>query len=146
MFTVIVATAMPDIGPLVSLVGSVGFSILGVIVPVLMETVWYWYPDYGNEDEEKQDQKDICGSVVVASTISPCGKLKVPVVMANTTAGDTKKMNRRRYFRTAVRNVKNVFLLILSVFALVGGAYYNIHDIVVKFISNGDSPASSVTI
>ncbi|XP_050425986.1 proton-coupled amino acid transporter-like protein CG1139 [Adelges cooleyi] len=41
--TILMATVIPDIGPLVSLVGSIGFSVLGLTVPVCMETVWLYY-------------------------------------------------------------------------------------------------------
>lgn len=147
MIIVLIATAVPDIGPLVSLVGSIGFSILGLIVPVLMETVWYWYPEHGDEDE---DEQDVCGSTAVAPTNGACGEPKGPAVTAvslaiATAADETKKTNRRRCFRNAVRHFKNVFLLALSVFALIGGTYYNVYDIVEHFNSNGHTPDQPAT-
>lgn len=104
----LVATAVPDIGPLVSLVGSVGFSILGILVPIIMETVWYWYPkEDGGDDSDDGD-----GDYAVNKPTAATGR------------------NRCQRFRWIVRHVKNAFLLILGLFALIGGAYYNVRDIV----------------
>lgn len=140
---VLIAAAIPDIGPLVSLVGSIGFSILGVIVPVLMETVWYWFPKHEDEDDEEQDE---CDSMAAAPANGACGELKGPVKTAavslaiTTAADETKKAKRRRFFRCTVRHVKNIFLLALAIFALIGGTYYNVCDIISHFNSNGSDP------
>uniref|UniRef100_A0A2H8TWL3 Proton-coupled amino acid transporter 1 n=2 Tax=Melanaphis sacchari TaxID=742174 RepID=A0A2H8TWL3_9HEMI len=108
--TIIVAMAIPDIGPLVSLVGSIGFSLLGLIVPVIMETVWYWY------DEDNDDLGQNCYDGTA------------------TTANGAKSMlsARGNICRRIVRHVKNMILLVFATVALVGGAFYNIRDIVNK--------------
>lgn len=42
-----IAIAIPMIGPLVGLVGALGFSLLGIIVPVVIESITYWEIGYG---------------------------------------------------------------------------------------------------
>jgi proton-coupled amino acid transporter len=39
---VAVAIAVPDLGPIISLVGALCFSTLGLFVPAVIETVTYW--------------------------------------------------------------------------------------------------------
>ncbi|VVC38476.1 Amino acid transporter, transmembrane domain [Cinara cedri] len=112
--TILIATAVPDIGPLISLVGSVGLSILGLILPVLMETVWYWSPDHGYDDEEKQGRSETLDD-----------------------GSATSAVRRRRFIRSSVRHVKNVCLFAMAVFALVGGAFYNVRDIANAFSGDG---------
>lgn len=41
-----VAVAVPNLDPIISLVGAVFFSVLGILVPAIIETVYYW-PDLG---------------------------------------------------------------------------------------------------
>lgn len=124
--------AVPDIGPLISLVGSVGFSVLGLIIPVFMETVWYWYP---TEDDDGPGQDGWDG----VPPVNGVGVATVVAVAGGVTANDTdqKKNTKsgRRVFGRTVRHIKNIILLILASFALVGGAIYNILDIIA--LSNG---------
>ncbi|KAF0767583.1 proton-coupled amino acid transporter-like protein CG1139 [Aphis craccivora] len=113
--TIFVAVIVPDIGPLVSLVGSVGFSLLGLIIPVAMETVWFWY----DEDGDGQEQ-DCCD-------------------------GTTPKTNHESWVRgnmcrRIVRHVKNAILLLFATLALVGGAFYNIRDIIARASGDGTPP------
>jgi uncharacterized membrane protein len=42
---VAVAIAVPNLGPIISLVGALCFSTLGLFVPAVIETVTYW--EYG---------------------------------------------------------------------------------------------------
>ena len=42
VIAVIVTTVVPDVGPMISLVGSVGFSVLGLQENAVLETAWYW--------------------------------------------------------------------------------------------------------
>lgn len=98
VITVFVATAFPNAGPMISLVGSVGFSVLGLIIPAAMETVWYWYPNTDDDD----DRGDMDGKGVAAT----------------------------------LRHVKNIILVLLALFALTGGAYYNISEIIFMFSSH----------
>lgn len=132
------ATAVPDIGPLVSLVGSVGFSVLGLVVPVAMETVWYYYPKDDGDDDDRDDDGDgdhnqprngrSNGSTAM-NTVSATVECTVAAAAA---AADEKRRpaDQCRSFRRIVRHVKNVVILILALSALVGGAFYNIRDIV----------------
>ncbi|XP_025419886.1 proton-coupled amino acid transporter-like protein CG1139 [Sipha flava] len=135
--TIMVATAVPDIGPLVSLVGSVGFSVLGLIVPVAMETVWYYYPkenggdedhDDGDGDHDQRGSGRSNGSRAVTA-VSATVECAVAAAVA-TTAEKRTPADRRRSFRRIVRYTKNVVILILALSALVGGAFYNVRDIV----------------
>lgn len=45
--TVIVAIAVPNLGPIISLVGAVCFSTLGLFCPAVIETVTYWENNLG---------------------------------------------------------------------------------------------------
>jgi len=130
--SVLVAMAVPNIGPLVSLIGSIGFSTLGLMIPVLMETVWYWYPkdDDGDDgqacwDADRGEQATVAASREKKTT--------------------TTTASYRRVFRRAIRHVKNVFLFVLAVFAMIGGAYYNVRDIVALAKGDGalESPAKT---
>lgn len=135
-----VAIAVPDIGPLISLVGSVGFSMLGLIIPVFMETVWNWYP-MDDDDEHEQDDWDSVlpstnGVAAVTATVVPNG------VTVNNAVDEKKKNEKkisgRRVIGRSLRHIKNIVLFLLAMFALIGGAYYNILDIVAR--ANGTLP------
>lgn len=45
--TVVVAVVVRKLGPFIGLVGAVFFSILGLLVPSIVETVTYWEYDLG---------------------------------------------------------------------------------------------------
>lgn len=45
--SVLLAVAVPKIGPFISLIGAFCFSILGLLIPVLIETVTYWGDGFG---------------------------------------------------------------------------------------------------
>lgn len=135
------ATVVPDIGPLVSLVGSVGFSMLGLIVPVIMETVWYWHPNDDDGDGEEQDCR--IDDIIVAensdrttnggggTAITASGVKKMP-----------SKMINRRFVRRTVRHIKNIIVIAIALCAMVGGAFFNIRDILTQK-SGDDTPPSS---
>lgn len=126
------ATAIPDIGPLVSLVGSVGFSVLGLIVPVIMETVWYWYPIEDDDGGEEQNRWN--GDLTTAENNNG----------AKTNGfGSAQKASNRRFIRRAIRHVKNIALFILAMSALIGGAYFNVRDILLR--ASGEIVADSLT-
>lgn len=116
--TVLIATAIPDIGPLVSLVGSIGFSVLGLLVPIIMETVWYWYPkeDGGDDDDDDEDNDN--------------GQVRANGTKKQRTIGTTKSNKRWRRVRRIVRQVKNAFVLMFALFTLIGGTFFNVRDIV----------------
>lgn len=42
MLTVIIAIAIPDIGPFMTLVGAICLSTLGLMFPAIIEVVTYW--------------------------------------------------------------------------------------------------------
>jgi proton-coupled amino acid transporter len=44
---VVVAIAVPNLGPIISLVGAVCFSTLGLFCPAIIETVTYWENNLG---------------------------------------------------------------------------------------------------
>jgi proton-coupled amino acid transporter len=152
--TIMVAVAVPDIGPLVSLVGSVGFSLLGLIVPVFMETVWYW----SDEDDDGQDQ-DCWGESMVTdsartvptseTTVTDAGVTETVDGGPTTTAanpaggGERSPSSRGNGCRRAIRYMKNLILFLLGLLALVGGAFYNIRDIVARASGDG-SPAPTI--
>jgi len=46
-FPVAVAIAVPNLGPIISLVGALCFSTLGLLVPAVIETVTFWEHDLG---------------------------------------------------------------------------------------------------
>jgi proton-coupled amino acid transporter len=46
-FVVLLAVAVPTIGPFIGLIGAFCFSILGLLVPVFIETVTYWDIGFG---------------------------------------------------------------------------------------------------
>jgi len=45
--TVLLAIAVPTIGPFIGLIGALCFSLLGLIIPVLIEIVTYWDKGFG---------------------------------------------------------------------------------------------------
>lgn len=101
------ATALPDIGILVSLVGSIGFSVLGLIIPVIMETIWYWDPKDEAHDGYEIVDEDFVGIRVIVS----------PDVR--------RKLDRRRRAWRIFRHIKNAALILLALCSLAGGTYYN---------------------
>lgn len=42
-----IGIAVPNLDPIISLVGAVFFSVLGILVPAIIETVYYW-PNLGS--------------------------------------------------------------------------------------------------
>lgn len=44
---VLLAVAVPTIGPFIGLIGAFCFSILGLLIPILIETVTYWEQGFG---------------------------------------------------------------------------------------------------
>lgn len=46
-FQVSLAIAVPTIGPFISLIGAFACSMLGLLVPVYVETVTYWEDGFG---------------------------------------------------------------------------------------------------
>ncbi|XP_046389847.1 proton-coupled amino acid transporter-like protein pathetic isoform X2 [Ischnura elegans] len=54
--SIIIAVAVPTIGPFMGLIGALCFSVLGIVLPAIIETVMYWdkpsfIPYYENADE-----------------------------------------------------------------------------------------------
>lgn len=47
VFIVLLAAAVPTIGPFIGLIGAFCFSILGLLIPVFIETVTYWDIGFG---------------------------------------------------------------------------------------------------
>lgn len=45
--TVLLAVAVPTIGPFIGLIGAFCFSILGLIIPIFIEMVTYWDIGFG---------------------------------------------------------------------------------------------------
>lgn len=45
LISVIIAMVVPKLGPLVGFIGAVCFSILGLLVPVIIESITYWEDD-----------------------------------------------------------------------------------------------------
>lgn len=43
----LLAVAVPTIGPFIGLIGAFCFSLLGLIIPILIETVTYWDVGFG---------------------------------------------------------------------------------------------------
>lgn len=139
------ATVVPDIGPLVSFVGCVGFSILGLIVPVIMEIVWYWYPkdDGGDDDDDENDHPEhwVGGTVpvtgknddstaVVVMAVAAAADITAATTTATGENNGKKQINRRRVAYRIARYIKSAAVLAIAVLALFGGGYYNICDIV----------------
>lgn len=134
------AVAIPDIGPLVSLVGSVGFSMLGLIVPVFMETVWYWSDE--NDDGQEQDFCD--GTTVTGESGTTAAVDGGPATTAVVSAGGAERraLSRGNCCHRFIRHVKNLILFLLGLLALVGGAFYNVRDIIAR--ASGDSLSPNI--
>ncbi|KAK9499308.1 hypothetical protein O3M35_002361 [Rhynocoris fuscipes] len=47
IFAVALAVAVPQIGPFLGLIGALCFSLLGIVIPALIETVTYWEKGFG---------------------------------------------------------------------------------------------------
>lgn len=151
------ATIEPRIEPLISLVGAVGFSILGLIVPILMETVWYWYP----VEEENNVNNDL-HNLTAAETKEPtdamlgCFDINAPTngvglwsIWAAIRGGSTVTTGTRsavmakttstwKHVKRIVRCTKNGMVLALAMFALVGGSWFNIQQIASGMFGDGD--------
>lgn len=119
-----------------------------------METVWYYYPKDDDDDDDGGDgdgdgdherPETRWGGVAVngssgvtTNTVSATvANTTVPGVTASAAGEKEKRTNHRRTIRRIVRHVKNLVLLVLAMFALIGGAYYNIRDIVQQAVSDG---------
>lgn len=46
-FSVLLAVAVPTIGPFIGLIGAFCFSLLGLIIPIMIEIVTYWDVGFG---------------------------------------------------------------------------------------------------
>lgn len=127
VITVIIATVVPDVGPMISLVGSVGFSVLGLIVPAVLETVWYWNPKSEDDfTENLQEMNSYDGAAVEdGNGLASAAVLTVKVEK-------TDKATRNLAIRRTLRHVKNSIYIILALFALTGGAFYNIREIITQ--------------
>jgi len=116
VIAVIVATAVPDVGPMISLVGSVGFSVLGLLVPTALETVWYWEPK-SEEDFDEMDDVELEDVIGLASAA------------ALTSRNDNSQIAKRKIAaRRALRHLKNFSYVILALSALAGGTFYNLKE------------------
>lgn len=153
------ATIEPRIEPLISLVGSVGFSILGLIMPVLMETIWYWYPEDDEDDDVNNGQNDQVNAEEFGNPPNAdigCWNINAPlysigmsslwatvsgiaVVTTGTRTGVVvNNSSKGKSVKRFVRHSKNVVILALAVFALIGGTVYNVQQIL-NGISNGNT-------
>lgn len=47
IFAVLIAVAVPTIGPFIGLIGAFCFSILGLLFPVMIETITFWDKGFG---------------------------------------------------------------------------------------------------
>ncbi|XP_060845020.1 proton-coupled amino acid transporter-like protein pathetic [Rhopalosiphum padi] len=131
--TVIIATVVPDVGPMISLVGSVGFSVLGLIVPAALETVWYWNPESEDDFEDNHQEMNYCDN-----TAAEYGSGLASAAALTAKVAKTNKASRNLAIRRALRHVKNGIYVILALFALTGGAFYNLREII------SQSPGHSV--
>lgn len=153
--TVLVAMALPDIGPLVSLVGSVGFSILGLIVPICLEIVWYWYPKEHENDEE-------CWNVTIGTengngvdaTVSVDEEALKPETVQvgyetwpEATGGNKKTVSRnwRTTIWRVVRHIKNFIFFVLAMISLAGGTYFNIREMMTQ-ITDFDTQSDPIAM
>lgn len=123
LIIVIVATVVPDVGPMISLVGAVGFSVLGIIIPAAMETAWYWDPKSENDLENTLQGTNFDGETVEDGN----GLASAAVLMSK--VAKTDKDKRKMAIRRTIRHVKNSIYVVLALFALTGGAYYNLKEI-----------------
>jgi len=112
---------------MISLVGSVGFSVLGLIVPAVLETVWYWNPKSEDDfTENLQEMNSYDGAAVEdGNGLASAAVLTVKVEK-------TDKATRNLAIRRTLRHVKNSIYIILALFALTGGAFYNIREIITQ--------------
>lgn len=133
MIAVIIATVVPDVGPMISLVGSVGFSVLGLIVPAALETVWYWNPESEDDFEDNHQEMNYCDN-----TAAEYGSGLASAAALTAKVAKTNKASRNLAIRRALRHVKNGIYVILALFALTGGAFYNLREII------SQSPGHSV--
>lgn len=153
----------PEIGPLVSLVGSAGFSVLGLLIPVVMETIWYWdkksdyNDDYYNNDcdavDNIEEQENIamgCFNIAVPSysigmTMMWAVVGGVSVMATNTRSGiTTRTASKARALKRAVRHVKNVIIVVLAVFALIGGIVNSVQQIGANASDGSGQPKPSM--
>lgn len=63
---VLLAVAVPSIGPFVGLLGAFCFSILGLLVPVLIEMVTYWDEGFGKWNWMLWKNIIVCGFALLA--------------------------------------------------------------------------------
>jgi len=115
VIAVIVATVVPDVGPMISLVGSVGFSVLGLLVPAALETAWYW---------DLKSEEDYCEELDVFVELEGIG---LASAAALTPRVENSKM-RKIAVRRKLRHIKNCIYVILALSALAGGAFYNLRE------------------
>lgn len=137
VITVIVATVVPNVGPMISLVGSVGFSVLGLVVPVALETVWYWDPK-SEDDFEDTVQEMNCD----AETVEDGNGLASAAVLMSK-AAKIDKARRKIANRRTLRHVKNAVYVMMALFALTGGAFYNLREMLTQAPSH-DMPAPAI--
>lgn len=130
VIAVIVATVVPDVGPMISLVGSVGFSVLGLIVPAVLETVWYWDPKSEHDFQDAIDEMN-CVSETVEDGIGLAS-------VAALTSKDSKtdEIRQKIATRRTLRVVKNSLYILLALFALTGGAFYNLREMFTPALSH----------
>jgi len=112
---------------MISLVGSVGFSVLGLIVPAALETVWYWNPESEDDFEDHIQEMNSCDSAAVENKNGLASAAKLTVKVAK-----TDKAARNLAIRRTLRHVKNIIYIILALFALTGGAFYNLREIITQ--------------
>lgn len=126
MCIVIIAMIVPDINRLVSFVGAVGFSYLGVMLPSTVDSIWIWDEVDRTEEIEEQGPE--------------CTKSTSVIIQEKATATLIFGLSYRRCL-WGTRLIKNFILFSLGSFALVGGAYYNIIDMM-----KGSESAASTAV
>lgn len=125
-----IAALVPDLAPFISLIGSIFFSILGLMCPAVIHLFTFWEHDDENgdssdSDTDSEDGLDFDGDYYPVDDDTDRDDMKRQQRRRSSSRSTGRKKGMNRWTMA-----KDVAIVMIALIALVSGTYASLVDIV----------------